>query len=145
MLEPLDELLAREAIRQLMAQYNTAGDTGRREELASVFADDAHLVAPGLDLHGKQAIVAGLFRKPDAAAPRFKVYRHHLTTSKVEFISKDAAKARTYFFVITEIGLDHTGVYTDEFRRDPAGWVLSRRAVRLDHVSQHSLQFPHPH
>ncbi|MDB5869908.1 MAG: hypothetical protein JWP96_2240 [Polaromonas sp.] len=84
----LDELLAREAIRQLMARYNTAGDTGRREEFSSVFTDDAHLMAPGLDLHTREGIVAGLFQAPAevlASRPAFRVYRHHLTTSKIDF------------------------------------------------------------
>jgi uncharacterized protein (TIGR02246 family) len=141
----LDELLARDEIRQLMARYNTAGDTGRREEFASVFTEDAQLVAPNLDLRTREAIVAGLFQAPDAASakrPAFRVYRHHLTTCKIDVTGPDAAKGRTYFLVITDVGLDHTGVYTDEFQREADGWKISRRQVRLDHVSPQSLQFP---
>ena len=140
----LDELLARDEIRQLMARYNTAGDTGRREEFSSVFTDDAQLVAPGLDLHTREGIVAGLFQplaEVPGNRPAFRVYRHHLSTSKIDFTGPDSAKGRTYFLVITDVGLDHTGVYTDEFQREPGGWKIARRQVRLDHISPQSLQF----
>jgi len=138
---PLEALVARDEIRQLMARYNLAGDTGRREEFAALFSHDAQLTAPGLDLRTRDGIMAGLFSASPKAEPAFKVYRHHLTTSKIEITSDTTAQARTYFLVITDIGLDHTGVYSDEFRKESQGWRIARRVVRLDHVSPQSLQF----
>ena len=148
MLTRLEELMAREDIRQLMARYNTAGDTGRKDAFASVFTENAQLMAPGLNLQGRDAIVAGLFPAAGSAPsvqPTFKVYRHHLTTSLVEFISELSARGRTYFLVITDIGLDHCGVYSDEFRREGDAWKLAKRQVRVDFVAPESLQFPGLH
>jgi SnoaL-like domain len=144
MLTAIQVLLARDEIRHVMGCYNTSGDTGRQKEFAEVFTEDAELIAPGLNLQTRDGIIAGLFQKSEATQKsqlKFKVYRHHLTTSKIEITSSTTARGRTYFLVITDVGLDHTGVYTDEFRKESQGWRISRREVRLDHVAPQSLQF----
>jgi len=137
----IDELLAREEIRHLMAVYNTAGDSLREEEFASVFSDDAELCTTQLTFKGKSAIIDGLFRsvserRPTAARPRF--VRHNLTTSTVVFDSASLARGRTYFQVNTDIGLDHCGVYVDEFRKEANGWKISRRVVKTEYLAENS-------
>ncbi len=138
----VEELLAREEIRHLMAVYNTAGDGGRREEFHSVFCEDAVLIAPGINLEGRENIVDGLFAGVDTPQPttraKPKFVRHNLTTSKITFTSATTAVGRTYFMVVTDAGLDHCGVYSDQFRKDDDGWKIAHRVVRSDYVSADS-------
>ena len=56
----LDELLAREAIRHTMSVYNTAGDRGRVDELATAFTPDGVLEFGGDRFEGRAAIIARL-------------------------------------------------------------------------------------
>ena len=133
----VDEMLDREEIRHLMAVYNTAGDGGRREEFSSTFTEDAVLDAPGLHFEGRENIVAGLFsgvdnKDPNRKLPKF--VRHNLTTSKITFPEPGKAIGRTYFIVVTDAGLDHNGVYTDEFRKVDGVWKIHRRVVRVEYI-----------
>jgi len=137
-----DELLAGEEIRQLMALYNTAGDCLRTGEFGSVFTEDAELVTDAFAFEGRAAIMDGLFRRVSAGQetsrrPRF--VRHNLTTSSVKFTSASAAQGRTYFQVNTDIGLDHCGVYMDEFRKTDSGWKISRRVVKTEYFADDSF------
>ena len=87
-----EELLAREEIRHIMAIYNTAGDSLRKDEFASVFAENAELSTGHYNFNGREAIKNGLFSEvsksrskqhPVASQPKF--VRHNLTTSKITF------------------------------------------------------------
>lgn len=124
-----------------MSVYNTAGDSLRQEEFASVFTEDAELETGAFTLRGRSEILNGLFRSVSenrtvTRSPRF--VRHNLTTSKVTFDSEDQAKGRTYFQVNTDIGLDHCGVYLDEFRKVEGAWKLSRRTVKTEYMAENS-------
>lgn len=134
----IEELLAREEIRQLIAVYATAGDGGRREQFSKVFAEDAVLSAPGLHYEGRDNIVQGLFAGSRAgsskrAPPKF--VRHNITTSNITFTGPASARGRSYFVVVTDAGLDHSGVYTDEFRKIDGAWKIASREVRIDYCS----------
>ena len=141
------EIADREAIRQLLAAYNVAGDRGRVDLLAATFADDGALAFSGEESHGRAAIAARLGKGAaqreagERAGPA--VVRHHLTTSAVE-IDGDKAQARTYFIVHTEIGPDHHGVYVDRLVRTAEGWRFVHREVRIDWQSPQTL-FPPLH
>ena len=136
-----DELLAREEIRHIMAVYNTAGDSIRKEEFGSVFTDDAELTTAQFSLCGKSEIMNRLFQRVSderTNARRPKFVRHNLTTSKIVFESSERAKGRTYFQVNTDIGLDHFGVYNDEFRKENGAWKISRRTVKTEYMAENS-------
>jgi len=147
----LDELLARESIRDTMARYNTAGDRLRVDEFLAVFTEDAVLesetgaAADSFRYQGiaeiRDWITRWSERSADDAAPthRASFVRHHLATSLIEFTGPDAAKARTYWTAYTDIGADHCGYYLDEFRRCGEHWLIARRRVRLDWRSPQSL------
>ncbi|MGH7802839.1 MAG: nuclear transport factor 2 family protein [Candidatus Binatia bacterium] len=140
----VEELLAREEIRHLLASYNVAGDRGRREEFGSVFSEDAVLEMPSGRCEGRAAILERLFAPREAASGRADVrmltfVRHHLTTSKIDFTSPTEAKGRTYFMVLTDIGVDHSGIYVDEYRKRDGRWWIVRREVRIDYVAENPL------
>jgi hypothetical protein len=146
----LDELLARESIRQTMANYTLAGDRLRVDEFVAVFTEDAVFESEGVPesdvfhYEGRQAIRAWITRwnRPVEGAPRTHqatFVRHHLSTSKIELTSTDTAKARTYWVAYTDVGPDHCGYYLDVFRNVDGRWLIAHRRVRMDWRSPQSL------
>ena len=145
----LDELLARESIRQTMASYTVAGDRLRGDDFIAVFTDDAVLESEGVPesdafcYKGRQAIRNWIARWRPAAdeAPthRATFVRHHLSTTNIELTGPDTAKARTYWVAYTDIGPDHCGCYIDVFRKTGEHWLIAHRKVRLDWRSPQSL------
>lgn len=135
------EAAAREAIRDLIARYNHAGDRGRMDALVDCFAGDAVLeVVPEPPLHGSEAIRAffeGVMREFAAASERV-LMRHHVSSTRITLESSDAGAASSYFLVMTEIGLDHWGTYQDEVRREEGRWLFARRKVRVDGYAEGS-------
>jgi hypothetical protein len=71
------------------------------------------------------AIKARLAR-PWPTETRPTLVRHHLTTSHVT-INGALAAARTYFFVLSNIGPDHAGVYVDRLENGAEGWQIAHR------------------
>jgi 3-phenylpropionate/cinnamic acid dioxygenase small subunit len=144
----LDELLAREAIRQTMTRYTMAGDRLRTDEFVAVFTEDAVLASEGVEEsdmfrhEGREAIrewMARWSRRSGAQSPSATFVRHHLSTSQIELTGPDSAKARTYWVAYTNIGPDHCGYYIDVFRKTGEAWLIAQRKVRLDWRSPNSL------
>ena len=145
----VDELIARECIRQTMARYNMAGDRLRAEDFVAVFTEDAVLEtervpeADAFRCEGREAIAQwfGRWRSRDreATAQRATFIRHHLSTSQIEFSATDTARARTYWVAYSDIGPDHCGYYVDLFRKAGEQWLIAHRKVRLDWRAPHSL------
>lgn len=132
----VEEMLAREEIRLLLATYNSEGDRGRLDGLTSVFAEDGILEGgSGFRAIGHDEIVSTLSgpRGPDDRRhrrPRFM--RHHLTTSLITFEGPETARGRSYYLVVTDLGPDHSGVYTDLFRKIDGHWRIVERRSRID-------------
>jgi hypothetical protein len=146
----LDELLARESIRQTIVNYTMAGDRLREDDFVAVFTDDAVLESDGVPdsdtfrYEGSQAIRGwiGRWRSQPEGSPRTnqaKFVRHHLSTSQIELTGADTAKARTYWTAYTDIGPDHCGYYIDTFRKVADRWLIAHRRVRMDWRSAQSL------
>jgi hypothetical protein len=145
----VEELLAREAIRDTMAQYNTSGDRLKVDDYVACFTDDAVMESEyvpedrAFRYAGKPAIRAWqmrwLHREPGDAVHKATFIRHHLSTSKIDLTGPDTAKARTYWVAWTDIGPDHAGYYLDDFRKEGDRWLIARRRVRIDWESPASL------
>ena len=151
----IDDLLAREAIRALMARCTQAGDSLRGEDYAGCFTEDGTLQTEmaggsmGLDLRGRAEILAWQLGMHDPGegmgtgmAVPLKFARHNLTTCKIELTGPDSATARTYWFVNTNIGPDHSGVYRDTFRRVDGEWLIAARRVKTEWAADNSLMVP---
>ncbi|MET0369998.1 MAG: nuclear transport factor 2 family protein [Sphingobium sp.] len=130
----------REAIRHVMAIYNINGDRGRVAALGEAFAENGVIEFSGQATQGREAIVARL-SQGGTRNPALTVSRHHITTSLIE-LDGDSASARTYFQVLSDIGLDHHGHYVDRFVRTADGWRIAHRNVRIDYQSPDSLYAP---
>jgi hypothetical protein len=146
----LDELLAREAIRDTMAKYNTSGDRLKVTDYVACFTEDGIMESDGVaedkafSYKGKAEILAWqsrwLERDPDSPAIHASRFiRHHLSTSKIDITGPDTARARTYWVAWTSIGPDHAGYYLDEFRMVGEEWLIAHRRVRMDWESKDSL------
>ena len=131
----IEELLAREAIRDVIARYNHAGDRGRLDELAACFTEDGVMELPDTPpLRGRDAIrrhLEGVVASLRDATERATL-AHHVASLRIERTAPDSARADAYFSVYTEIGLDHWGRYSDRLRRDADQWRFAQRRVRVD-------------
>lgn len=145
----LDQLLAREGIRQTMASYTMAGDRLKADAFVDVFTDDAILETDGVPqadafrYEGREQIRSWITRwlQPPAEGPvhQASFIRHHLATSEIELTGPETAKARTYWTAYTDIGPDHCGYYLDAYRKVGDRWLLAHRRIRLDWRSEQSL------
>ena len=147
------ELLARECIRHTMASYTMAGDRLQTEEFIAVFTEDAILETEGVPERdafrhaGRPAIHAWINRwreRPKADGKpvhQASFVRHHLSTSLIELVDEQTAKARTYWTAYTDIGPDHCGCYLDLFRKTGNRWLIAHRRIRLDWRSPDSTMF----
>lgn len=148
------EINARESIRDLTTRYNSNGDAGRFANVRELFLDDAVMdlegdVKTGLDeimtiftgtqskLHDAPASEAHHAPKDKAALP---YVRHFTATHQIDVVDENNATGRLYFFVVTPIGPDHWGRYTDTYRTNAAGkWKFACRHVKVDGRSANSL------
>ena len=146
----IDDLLAREAIRDTLARYNVSGDRLKVEDYVACFTEDGIIESQGVP--GEQAFCyagrAAIFAWQDrwrsrdpggAAVHKASFARHHLSTCKIDLSGPDAARVRTYWVAWTDIGPDHAGYYLDDFRKVGQEWLIAHRRVRLDWTSPDSL------
>jgi hypothetical protein len=133
----LEELAAREAIRDTLASYNVMGDRGMIEAYAATFTEDGVLEASGATVTGRAAIVKFVREVaiPDLAkrvggnpAP----LRHNLTTSRIEMKGADAASVSTYFFLLRAGRIEESGLYIDRFARAGDRWLIAHRRIKME-------------
>jgi hypothetical protein len=136
------ELVAREAVRDLVARYNANGDTGRFYQVVELFAPDAVMdTGNGATRQGPEEIRTIFTGARDAASfGDHPVYLRHITgTLQIDVVDEAHAKGRCYYFVITDVGLDHWGRYIDEFCTVDGVWRFARRRVTMDGKNPASL------
>lgn len=141
----LDDLLARESIRDLVVRYNSYGDSGRFEQLWPLFADDAVMEIRSVDgtieVHEGLAAIQVIFtgaqqRVPGGEDGTAGYLRHSTATHQIDLVDADHATGRCYFSVIMGTsaggGLDHWGRYVDRYVRRDGRWQFARRTVIVD-------------
>ena len=130
----VEELLAREEIRDLVARYNANGDAGRYEQVLELFAPDAVMDVSGTVYRGRDEIrtiftgAAADF----AAADGFRYVRHATSTHQIDMTGPASAEGWLYFFVIMAHGLDHWGRYRDRYIAVDGHWRFEHRRVVVD-------------
>jgi hypothetical protein len=134
------ELVARECIRHTVARYNHAGDSGRFDDMVACFTDDGVLaISEGGEHQGHEALRGFFSGVGSSARPGFTHLRHCVTNLLIDVESPNAATAKSYFQVITDIGLDHWGRYRDRLVPSGDGWRFVHRSVRTDGYSTNSF------
>jgi hypothetical protein len=127
----VDELLARESIRHLMAVYTTAGDRGQAAELARVFAQDGLYETPLGNFRGRAEIerfVKGLAESGGSGARE----RHHLTTCRIDLEGPDTARGWSYVLRIGNGAIVEVCLYIDRFARIDADWLITHRRIKVE-------------
>jgi hypothetical protein len=151
----LDEILVRESVRKTIHGYNAAGDARDGSTFTALFADEAVLEFSGFGpvpdfrcegIDEIRARTATWSPEPgmDPSLSLTSFIRHNLTTCQIELTGPDSATARTYFVVITDIGPDHAGTYTDTLVRRGGDWLFAHRRIALDWRSPDSIFPPLP-
>ena len=147
----IEDLLAREAIRDTLAKYNTSGDRLKAEDFAACFTEDGIIESERVSgdktfrYEGRAAILEwqSRWRNRDpgeaVAVHRASFVRHHLSTCKIDLTGPDTARVRTYWTAWTDIGPDHAGYYLDDFRREGGQWLIAHRRVRMDWEAEGGL------
>ncbi len=138
----LTEVLAREAIRDLVVRYNSTSDSGRFDELFALFAPDAvmetgergDVLRSFVGLESITTIFTGVRQhmQGQAEPASMRYIRHFTTTHQIDVIDDNQAKGRVYFAVLLPHGLDHWGRYVDGYVRIAGEWRFARRVVTVD-------------
>jgi hypothetical protein len=132
------EVSARESVRHTIASYTYAADNGRFEDVAQLFANDGVLEVQGIGgalADGRAAILRffrGVGGDVTVTAPPGRM-QHHVSSVRVDVVSRTEAMASSYFTVMTGAGVDHWGRYKDALAPAPDGrWLFVHRLVRTD-------------
>lgn len=143
----LEDLLAREAIRETMETYTMAGDRLQVDAFVACFTEDAVMESERVPAdrtfryQGRAEIRAWQQRwlAGEGGTHGASFVRHHLSTSQIELTGPETARARTYWVAWTDIGPDHAGYYLDSFRRQGDRWLIAHRRVRMDWEADNTL------
>jgi hypothetical protein len=140
------ELLVREAVRDTIARYNHAGDRGKFDAMVECFMPEGVLVIHEADRYegrdAMRAFFAGVSGTTDTTRT-LTMLRHNVTNTLIEVDGPglpENATARSYFTVITDIGIDHWGSYHDRLVPDTGSgrWLFASRSVRTDGYAPNS-------
>jgi hypothetical protein len=97
-------------------------------------------------LQGRERIIAamsaGAERRGALEAKNFQ--RHLLGNSIINVLDATTARSVHYILVITELGVDHSGVYVDDFVKSGERWLIAHRAANLEWVRPDSRFFSFP-
>jgi hypothetical protein len=132
------ELIGRESIRNLVARYNSNGDSGRFAEVLELFAPDAVMETLDTTYTGIDEIktiftgTKDRFGQFGAQSGKRFYMRHCTSTHQVDFLSETTAKGRCYYHVFMPHGIDHWGRYLDEYAVRDGRWVFTSRKVTMD-------------
>jgi hypothetical protein len=136
-----EEEIARAAIAQTLAICTQAGDARKADAYAQSFTEDGVLDL-GERIEGREAVrrwmaAPSVIPQPVGGSPGF--VSHHLTTCRIELTTERTATVRTYWLVISSIGLDHSGYYDDRFLKVGDTWLIASRRPRTLWRSPESL------
>jgi hypothetical protein len=136
------ECAARSAISATLAACAQAGDARKVDAYVRCFTESGELELTNAHSKGREAIRAWMtapspFAQPGGVSPGY--VNHHLTTCRIDLTSDSTAKVRTYWLVITAIGLDHSGYYDDSFVKVGGDWLIAHRRPRTLWFSPDSI------
>jgi hypothetical protein len=137
-IDPLQQLLDIEAIKQLKARYFRLLDQKRWDEWGTVFTTDVHMVVPDgdVDTRGRAEVVESL-----RGILAVVVTVHHGHMPEIEITGPDTASGTWAMFDFLEFpGADGGppfrmqgyGHYTETYARSAEGWQIA--TLRLDRL-----------
>jgi hypothetical protein len=130
----VEELAAREEIRELVAGYTHLGDGGRIEDMIQLFEPTAVLDAFGTIYNGPREM-AGFFggiADGTTPGPSRSFLRHYISNITIEMTSDTEANGASYYTVISDSGLESSGRYRDSYHLSDGRWRFATRKIRRD-------------
>ncbi len=139
-----DQLAARLAIQELIAEYAFRWDSKRSADFADLFTEDASMerrldgmLAAGSRLEGKRAI---LDYAVDSHNGRLagRQSRHHMSGIRFLELGEDSALTENLVLITHQTAADpapvnrSSGIYRISWRLTPEGWKMSRRILLTD-------------
>jgi len=140
----MDQLAAKLAIQELIAEYAFRWDSKRSAEFAGLFTEDASMerrldgdTVAGSRLEGKQAI---LDYAVDSHNGRLadRQSRHHMSGIRFLELGEDTALTENLVLITHQTAGDSapvnrsSGIYRINWRLTPEGWKMSRRILQTD-------------
>lgn len=121
------------ACLRLAADYSLFADTGRFDEWADLFAEDAVMSAFGQENKGRKAIRAIV------GGANETVTMHVISNARIDVVSEDEARGTFYIALYAGAKVNGAGVakqtepamlgtYEDVYRRTAQGWRFAKRA-----------------
>ena len=132
-LSPAQEIEIRAACERVALDYAFFADSARREDLASLFAEDGEFHLFGKVHVGPTGVLEGLNANPAGTTSSI----HSLSNHRVEVISQTQARGTAYVTVFVfdkaapssaVISPVIVGTYDEVYRRTGAGWRFARRS-----------------
>lgn len=127
--EVIERYLVRGELEDLIRSYTTLIDRGRIEEVVGLFEPEGRFQFDGGQEYQGPAAILDFFRGRRVELAGHEVLQHHVSDTSIELTGKDTARARSYFIVMTESGLENWGRFLDEFARRDGRWYFTRRRV----------------
>jgi hypothetical protein len=138
----IEDVIAREQIRDLVTRYNMYCDTGQFDEMMSCFTPDAHYLEvllghEPLDCTGRAEIRAAIdavrVEWEDASGGQKGLFiRHCVATHVITLESDRTARGSAYVLVVRPNGLDHWGRYKDRYVKIGDEWFIADRVARME-------------
>lgn len=133
------------AIRELIARYSFAIDSGDIKAWVDCFTEDGAFESPFGTFKGSTALHQYISER--TAERRSKqIQLRHLLTNIIIDIQGNRAKAKCYLLLLLVmpegVQLLTTGVYNDELRKMGGAWRFSHRKVEFDTQTWASQVFP---
>ena len=129
------------SIMTCLLHYSRQSDRGDYQSLSEAFAPDGVMVVGGgTMLSGRAEIaetLAGFWTKRNGdVAGNFQ--RHHITSPHISFNEDGTADGEIYVLVVTERGPDHAARYIDTYVQDGDRYLIGRREIILDWITEGS-------
>jgi ketosteroid isomerase-like protein len=150
--DPVQQLLAIEAIKQLKARYFRFVDVEDYESLRGLFVDDAEFEVEGYPISGADGLV-GRIREHHTNAEVRTVHHGHMP--EIEITGEDTARGIWAMFdYVDRIWKDDGrreafhgyGHYTEEYRKVNGAWKIASMKltrIRVDLLPEPISPFPH--
>jgi ketosteroid isomerase-like protein len=135
----LDEMMAREGIRDTIALVSHAGDRLDIATYVAAYTPDGVLEFRQHQQKGRDAIREFMERgAASRRANRAHFFRHNVTSTRIQLVAADLAQVYSYYHVYSQVGPDHFGDYRDTFQKHGDRWLIKHRLVGLTWVSSAS-------
>jgi hypothetical protein len=145
--DPIQDVVDRTLIRELMDRYGIVHDSGSPEEYADLFTEDGEIaVAPGAPaiVKGRQALIEQARRdherfgtEPTANGGTTSIMRHLISNSQITLTGEDTATGTCYVTTVVKKGdvgptILSISRYTDRYTKQNGQWRIQRREITIE-------------